>query len=979
MSSSLAVGSIEIRGLNLLSKPAQQAARDTQNAFNKLGTSIKAHGTDIDKINAKSATLVQKSVALASASAQQIKQIGSNAIQFTEQAQQRVYKLQTSRLDVVRRLENFADLRATGGLTADQAAQEAILKRRLWNTNMDIGLTRKSIVERQALSAATQTNIQAVTAEKVAINQSAIANNNMAVATHNAERALEMKAQALAATKLKVDNLRASLTGLAQNMSSIGLMMTAGLTMPIVAAGTMIAKVAVDFDKSMRNIQSIGKQTDDQMKTLGDGFRNMSTDLRQTVASPKELAEAFYEIQSAAFYGADAQTILNASTKAATAGLADQRQTAQAVAMALHAYGAGANEATHYTDVMMRAVDIGIFRFEDLTTQMGDFIAAAGMMQIPIEQVMAALTTMTKKGLPIAEAATSLNRIMLAYLKPTKSEEELAKSLGITLSATTLKTLGLAGAMDQLVTATKGNEDVLVDLIGEARAIRGVFALASDGLQMFNGDVQSLYKSAGTVNQVFNTQTRAWDAQIKNLKNTMADLALQIGQQLVPALIEFANVNLRPLIANLRALPNEQIQSTLRSLLALAAAGPSLIGLSIAINILNTALGALVKLSGLLVVSIGSLVGALAFGASIYILARGLSELTMRVKEGVDYDLLLEDARNRLTIATQGTAQAQQGLTAALVSGNAKSIEAAKYALEEAKALEYAARMKVADTMAASAKQNMTVAIEKYNQALRTGNGDLEQAAIKAMDVARAQAALAEATYNTNKPQTDLQKQLATLVAVTPSTTDAINGIALATQGLTNKTDALSLALGTSIMGLSDYGTYWNAITGNTPTPTEASLKSYMDSAAETLADVIRRRTEATNALVAVETKTASDSATAWENAFQDAASRIKGYLTEGMNVSKGLGDLLNMPGVGGIGAGGNGPFEAIYRIQDIAMSKARGKGVDTDKWAAMYGLTPEAAAEIVKKFQMGLFDADVMKYVNEGQLVNLAQMQMAA
>ena len=201
------------------------------------------------------------------------------------------------------------------------------------------------------------------------------------------------------------------LQGVQSQLSSMGLMLSATLSVAIGGAAIAVTKVFADFDKSLRNIQSIGQQTDSEMSNLSSTFLGLSKDINKTLSSPKELAEAFYEIQSAGFYGADAMKILEASTKTASAGLADQKETAKALAMALHAYGVGTDEATHYTDVMMRAVDIGIFRFEDLTQQMGDFIAAAGMIGIPIEEVMAALTAMTKKGIPIAEAATSLNRI----------------------------------------------------------------------------------------------------------------------------------------------------------------------------------------------------------------------------------------------------------------------------------------------------------------------------------------------------------------------------------------------------------------------------------------------------------------------------------------------------------------------------------------------------------------------------------------
>ena len=125
---------------------------------------------------------------------------------------------------------------------------------------------------------------------------------------------------------------------------------------------------------------------------------------------------------------------------------------------------------------------------------------------------------------------------MMNYLKPAKQEIALAKSLGIELSVNTLRTKGFAGAMTEMMEKTKGNEDVLANLIGEVRGIRGVFALGSDGLKMYNADLQKLYESAGTVDRVFATQTKSISAQFTNLKNSLSVLGISFGKQLVSLL-----------------------------------------------------------------------------------------------------------------------------------------------------------------------------------------------------------------------------------------------------------------------------------------------------------------------------------------------------------------------------------------------------------------------------------------------------------
>lgn len=523
------------------------------------------------------------------------------------------------------------------------------------------------------------------------------------------------------------------------NMSSFGLMASALVTFPIVSMGTGIAKVAVDFDKAMRNIQSIGQQTDTQLATLSDRFLALSTDITKTTAAPTQLAEAFYEIQSAAFYGAAAQKILETSTKAATAGLSDQTATAKAISVALHAYNVGAEEATHFTDVMIKAVDIGIFKFEDLTQQMGDFIGAAGLMKVPIEEVMAAMTTMTKRGIQSAEAATSLNRILMTYLKPSKQQVALAQELGIELSATTLKTKGLAGALEEVVRVTKMDEDVLAQLFSEMRAVRGIFAITSDGLGIFNNDLKQLQNSMGSLNRIFGTQTRSWAAFFSNVRNLVHALAISFGKELLPMVAGFADRYIKPLIQGLTNLDGTTKRVIIGFTAFAAALGPMMIVIGAFGNAVVGLIANLVQLNATLLLTRGiSLAGLLVsigpLGIALTALAAGvvaagiaIGKLVAETKATTSYSRIFEDTQATLTSQLQAAASAYDNArektnlyTEAMRTGSEASEKAAALARDEAVALAYLARGRARDTYVRLLTQQADLA---YKAAIAGGKG----------------------------------------------------------------------------------------------------------------------------------------------------------------------------------------------------------------------------------------------------------------
>ncbi len=98
--------------------------------------------------------------------------------------------------------------------------------------------------------------------------------------------------------------------------------------------------------------------------------------------------------------------------------------------------------------------------------------------------------------------------------------------------------------------------------------------------------------------------------------------------------------------------------------------------------------------------------------------------------------------------------------------------------------------------------------------------------------------------------------------------------------------------------------------------------------------------------------------------AIEKATSLISSKLDKGIEVSKRLGDVTGDP----MAAGANGPFEALYRIQDVALNWNK-PGADTFKWAEMYGVDQASAMSIIKDFQAGNFTDQVTKFIDTDAL----------
>ena len=366
---------------------------------------------------------------------------------------------------------------------------------------------------------------------------------------------------------------KSMLTSAGSQMQSIGTGLTMGLTLPLAGVGIAAGKAATDLDTAMRNIQSISKQSDESLAGMQDTFVAMSTNLNVTRDSAVNLASGFYQIQSSGFAGADAMAVLEASTKAASAGLTTTEISAKGISAILNAYSMNADQATRVSDVMFKAVDIGVFSFGDLSNAIGDTLGTASAAQIPIEQIAAGLATMTKSGINVNEATTSMNQMLLSFISPSDAAATAAANLGLDFSAAHLAAVGLPGILQEIQAATGGNVEAMAELFPNVRALRGALSLMRGEGVGFASDLEAITNSAGSTTKAFEIQNKSWSAQFDNLKNQAIAVAIPLGQVLVPIVIQLLK-KIMPLVNGLKKANPQWVKWALSIGGVLAAAGP---------------------------------------------------------------------------------------------------------------------------------------------------------------------------------------------------------------------------------------------------------------------------------------------------------------------------------------------------------------------------------------------------------------------
>lgn len=291
---------------------------------------------------------------------------------------------------------------------------------------------------------------------------------------------------------------------------------------------------AVAFDKAMRNVNSLSGLNEKQLGALEKQVISLSKAVPQSATT---LAEGLYDIASSGFQGADGLKVLDAAAKSASAGITTTAVSARAITGVLNAYGLQAKDAADVSDVLFSTVNLGVISFDELANNLGDVVGSAAAAKISIDQVGAAIATMTLSGIKGSQATTSLSSLTTKLVQPSTALAKLYDQLGYKSGAAALAQKGLRGVMEDVRKATGGNITSMLALFPDIEAARGALALmANDGANYakVSDQITDKTKRQGATQKVLNEQMKAVSNQWQVFTNGIDAAAISIGVKLLP-------------------------------------------------------------------------------------------------------------------------------------------------------------------------------------------------------------------------------------------------------------------------------------------------------------------------------------------------------------------------------------------------------------------------------------------------------------
>lgn len=336
----------------------------------------------------------------------------------------------------------------------------------------------------------------------------------------------------------KASGANSAFKGLWKQMAAglgVGMLLTSAIR-GIVTQFKDIIEKGGEFESTWANVTTMMTLSKDETDKMKGELLKLSPVLGDT----KELAEGMYQVLSASIEPAKAIEFLGTAAMAATAGLTDVFTSVDALTTVINAYGMEAEQATEVSDIMFQTVKRGKLTFGELAHSLGTVVPVAATLGVDFEEIAAAISAMTRQGIPAQTATMQLRQVLMSILKPSEQAKKAAEELGLEWNVDALEAKGLAEFLLDLKKKVGDNTEVFGQLVPNVRALTGVMVLAGKASAGFTTDLGLMEDASGAMETAFRKQMETADFWIKAVGVTVDKFKISFYQGLVDPMLDAA-------------------------------------------------------------------------------------------------------------------------------------------------------------------------------------------------------------------------------------------------------------------------------------------------------------------------------------------------------------------------------------------------------------------------------------------------------
>lgn len=298
---------------------------------------------------------------------------------------------------------------------------------------------------------------------------------------------------------------------------------------------------AVEFQTSIAEIGTIAPI--DDLADLGARVQEISKEFNTPLDTT---AKGYYQtISNQIGQSTDEfDKFMQASARFSKTSVTDMASAVNLGSGTLNAFGKSAEDAEDMFAKFFMTIKKGRIVGAELAQGYGTVAPLAGKLNVEMEELNAAMATITIQGVAADKAFTQLRGIFNSFLKPTKEMKAALKELGYENGEQILKAYDLQTALKMVIGTTDGSSEAVAKFIPRIRGITGGLALLDDKTGHFNATMEAqkklLQETYGRgYNLVMETDAQKITKELNKLKIFMTT---EFGAAILGASVEMSKM-----------------------------------------------------------------------------------------------------------------------------------------------------------------------------------------------------------------------------------------------------------------------------------------------------------------------------------------------------------------------------------------------------------------------------------------------------
>ena len=304
-----------------------------------------------------------------------------------------------------------------------------------------------------------------------------------------------------------------------------------------VAFGTLAVRAAADFDKGMREVNTLINFSNRELDLLGYQVRELAKDFGINAV---DATKALYSAISAGQEPAEAIEFLGVAAKTSIGGVTDLETAVDGLTSIVNAFGYESSETQDVADIMFETMRRGKTTIGELSDFFFQAAPVSSALGVTFEELSASITTLTLSGTPTRVAMTQVRQAMVALAKPTADMEALFEAVGFESGLAAIRSEGLVGALTKLQEESGATEEEFIKAVGSIDALQAVMGLTGKNTPAFLDNMVAMENAAGNVERAYATMADSTSQKFAEMTAAMQDAKIEIGENLAPAMEEAA-------------------------------------------------------------------------------------------------------------------------------------------------------------------------------------------------------------------------------------------------------------------------------------------------------------------------------------------------------------------------------------------------------------------------------------------------------